>query len=336
MARPAYTLHLTTQGERAVTPEIDERCAATTNERPQPTPAEAASRNWTPDAGTWDAIRQHGAQRTAFVSFASAHSRGRVGIRISKDPVGAPIFYRDVPLMPEEAEKGVIKPLGSSALPLIAWRLRNVGRERSSRATVARHPTVRQLPFFQWRMARFLAMDLDGPQNDKGLYAIAPIHPQTSIRNEDVIEWGAFREKAAEQSRVGFMSQISPDGRYVVTDRQSRGSYVANFKDYRFLQVFYPTRGILAWYDRDTRRMHTLPGADDPHYVQTSAFWSPDGKYLVFARAEAEMPIHPACGRPNPPTTCTRRGSSTTCTASPSTTDAAGGRKPLPAPRATG
>ena len=28
--------------------------------------------------------------------------------------------------------------------------------------------------------------------------------------------------------------------------------YVSNFKDYRFLQVFYPTRGILAWYSRET------------------------------------------------------------------------------------
>jgi Flp pilus assembly protein TadD len=62
---------------------------------------------------------------------------------------------------------------------------------------------------------------------------------------------------------------------------------VANFKDYRFLQVFYPTRGILGWYSRATGQMEALPGADDPRYVQTNAVWSPDGRYLVFARAEA-------------------------------------------------
>ena len=66
--------------------------------------------------------------------------------------------------------------------------------------------------------------------------------------------------------------------------------YVANFKDYRFLQVFYPTRGILAWYNRATGDLQPLPGADDPRYVQTDAVWSPDGKYLVFARAEAREP----------------------------------------------
>jgi tetratricopeptide (TPR) repeat protein len=106
------------------------------------------------------------------------------------------------------------------------------------------------------------------------------------------------------QSRVGFMSQVSPDGRYVLTTfagrDQSIGSsyFVTNFKDYRFLQVFYPTRGILAWYSREIGRREPLPGADDPRYVQTDGVWSPDGKYIVFARAEAKEP-HPE-GIPQP------------------------------------
>lgn len=90
------------------------------------------------------------------------------------------------------------------------------------------------------------------------------------------------------------MSQVSPDGRYVMTTIKPPGTknadfyYVANFTDYRFLQVFYPTRGILAWYDRTAKTLRPLPGADDPKYVQASAVWSPDGKYLVFARAEGK------------------------------------------------
>ena len=95
------------------------------------------------------------------------------------------------------------------------------------------------------------------------------------------------------------MSQVSPDGKYVVTtvntaDRAPQTNYyVVNFKDYRFLQVFYPTRGILAWYSRETGRREPLPGADDPRYVQTDGVWSPDGSYLVFARAEAKEPYPP-------------------------------------------
>jgi len=93
------------------------------------------------------------------------------------------------------------------------------------------------------------------------------------------------------------MSQVSPDGRYVLTmlrdqKAQLANSYfVVNFADYRFLQVFYPTRGILAWYDRTTGTKQPLPGADDPRYVHTDAVWSPDGRFVVFARAEARDPI---------------------------------------------
>jgi hypothetical protein len=36
-----------------------------------------------------------------------------------------------------------------------------------------------------------------------------------------------------------------------------------------------------------------LPGADDEHFVQTNAVWSPDGKFVVFARAEARPPESP-------------------------------------------
>jgi Tol biopolymer transport system component len=42
-----------------------------------------------------------------------------------------------------------------------------------------------------------------------------------------------------------------------------------------------------------TKERHLLPGADDPRYVQTDAVWSPDGKYLVFARAKAMDPYPP-------------------------------------------
>jgi tetratricopeptide (TPR) repeat protein len=66
-----------------------------------------------------------------------------------------------------------------------------------------------------------------------------------------------------------------------------RNYYVANFMDYRFLQVFYPTRGVLAWYSNESGHLKYLPGADDTRYVHANAVWSPSGTYLVFARAQA-------------------------------------------------
>jgi Flp pilus assembly protein TadD len=173
------------------------------------------------------------------------------------------------------------------------------------------------------RDGKTLGLDLDGPRNDKGLYALVPVSKNMTIRNQDVIRWSAFQVNPEARSsdpavkRFGFMSQVSPDGRYVITSigpsntGNTHGKeipvfaagildrlYSTNYPDFRFLQVFYPTRGILAYYDREEQKMRPLPGADDPQYVQTSAFWSPDGKYLIFSRAAARDP-YPS-GAPTP------------------------------------
>ena len=283
------------RGERMRVGEIDPLCIGETNEPPNLTAQQAVTHTWIPDARIWTVIKENSRERPATVSITGFRdrdltqpvSRGQFTLRTSKDPVGAPIFYRDVPLMPSETEKGVIKPLAASALPLVKWRLRYVG-ESSSRVLLEGLHTCANCHSFS-RDGKTLGMDLDGPQNDKGLYAIASIAPRVSIRNEDVISWEAFRDKSSKDMRIGFMSQISPDGQYVATT-VNVAFYAANFKDYRFLQVFYPTRGVLAFYHRASGRVQTLPGAADPRYVHTDAVWSPDGKYLVFARAEAKDP----------------------------------------------
>jgi tetratricopeptide (TPR) repeat protein len=310
----AAGLRATSSGERLPIGKIDPRCVADTNEPPRLTPQQAEAHSWKPDAATWDAIKKRSVERAATVTFTGFEggnptrvvSRGSVTIRTSRDPVGAPIFFRDVPLMPSETEKGVIKPLASEAVRLIAWRLRNVG-EPNSRLLLDGMPTCANCHSFSLD-GKTLGMDLDGPQNNKGMYALASISPSMSIRNQNVIEWSAARGRLEGKTRVGFMSQVAPDGRYVVTTVNSTALekassdtpgwakeppsiyYVANFTDYRFLQVFFPARGILAWYSRATGMLHPLPGADDPRYVQAGAVWSPDGKYLVFARALAKEP----------------------------------------------
>jgi tetratricopeptide (TPR) repeat protein len=296
------------QIERMRIGEIDPRCVSPANEPPKLTPQQAAAHTWKPDPATWAAIKKQSAAGAATVTisgFASANasspiSRGQMRMHTSLDPVGAPIFYRDVPLIPSETEKGVIKPLAQSNVPLIAWRLRNVAETRSRVMLEDMHTCANCHSFS--RDGKTLGMDLDGPQNDKGLYTLVAVQPKMTIRNEDVISWTSFRGEFGSQLREGFMSQVSPDGRRVVTTIKPPGGngsqlyYLANFKDYRFLQVFYPTRGILVWYDRATRKLQPLPGADDPRYVHANAVWSPDGKYLVFARAEAKDPF-PANGK---------------------------------------
>jgi len=295
-------IHAKSAGEHLRIGEIDPRCVSSTNELPKLTPQQAAARTWIPDVATWEAIKRHSTEHPATITITGFWdeyldhpvSRGAVVIQTSKDPVGAPIFFRDVPLMPSELQKGVIKPLAPSNLPLIAWRLRNIAEPRSRLLLTGMHTCANCHSFS--RDGKTLGMDLDGPANDKGLYALVSIKPEMAIRNQDVISWSSLREDIVSPSRIGFMSQVSPDGKYVLTmirglEKEIPNSYyVVNFKDYHFLQVFYPTRGILAWYDRATGRRQALPGADDPRYVQTDGVWSPDGKYVVFARAEAKEP----------------------------------------------
>ena len=300
------------RGQRPRIGEIDPRCVAVNNELPKLTPQEAASWTWKPDAATWAAIKKRSVNHPATVTITGFPgelatqplSRGSVTIQTSRDPVGAPIFYRDVPLMPAETEQGIIKPLDQAKLPLIAWRLRNVGESRN-RLLLTGMYTCANCHSFSLD-GKTLGMDLDGPKNDKGMYTLVPIRQQMSIGTKDVIEWKTAVGKLTGESRLAFMSQVSPDGQYVVTmiygsDPRQKGSlnnfYTANFKDYRFLQVFYPTRGILAWYSRATGKLQPLPGADDPRYVHTNAVWTPDGQYLVFARAEARDAYQPG-GKP--------------------------------------
>ncbi|HKM80906.1 MAG TPA: tetratricopeptide repeat protein [Candidatus Acidoferrum sp.] len=298
----AAGIHTRSAGERLRIGEIDQRCVSASNEPPKLTPQQAAARTWIPDTATWEAIKKHSKEHPATITITGFHddhlerpiSLGKVVMQTSMDQVGAPIFYRDVPLIPSELEEGVIKPLAQADLPLLSWRLRNIAEPRSRLLLTGLHTCANCHSFS--RDGKTLGMDLDGPANDKGLYVLASIKPEMSIRNQDVISWSSLRDETSSPSRIGFMSQVSPDGKYVLTmlrsleKRLAESYYVVNFKDYRFLQVFYPTRGVLAWYNRATGRRQTLPGADDPRYVQTDGVWSPDGKYVVFARAEARQP----------------------------------------------
>ena len=283
------------------------------------TPEQAATRTWKPDAATWAKIKRGSVNSPATITISGYAddsstfpvSRGTVTFSTSRDPVGAPIFYRDVPLMTVlHTEKGSIQPLPTSAFPLIKWRVRDIAQPQSRVAMESLH-TCANCHSFSFD-GKTMGLDVDGPRNDKGLYALVPVAKYMAIRNQNVIRWSSFQEDLGEKSsepalkRFGFMSQVSPDGRYVVTSigppalgnthqNENPGFapglsdrlFSTNYDHLGFNQVFYPTRGILAWYDRKEKKLRPLPGADDPRFVQTSAFWSPDGKYLIFSRAEA-------------------------------------------------
>jgi tetratricopeptide (TPR) repeat protein len=274
---------------------------------PTLTPEEQQMHTWRPDAKLWNEIKKRsvGLRATVTVSgFENENAKQPVSsasatFETSRDPVDAPIFYRDVPLIPPQEgteQRGIIKPLPDSVLPKIRWELRNINELRS-RIMMTNLPTCGNCHSFS-RDGKTMGIDVDGPANDKGLYAMVPLKKITTISNDYLVRWSAFSEQGG-QKRFGFMSQVSPDGKYVVNSidvPRAKGMRVVDrlyngfYPYYGFGQVFYPTRGVLAWYSRETGKLQTLPGADDPNSVQTSAFWSPDGKWLVFSRAAARDP----------------------------------------------
>ncbi|HVN06013.1 MAG TPA: hypothetical protein VMT86_16440, partial [Bryobacteraceae bacterium] len=161
-------LRMQSAGERMQPGEIDPRCVGAVP--PKLTPEEAVAHTWNPDARTWATIKTRPANGSATITITGLTdrgqtvSRGSVSIETSKDPVGAPIFYRDVPLIPSPTVKGVIKPLPSFAIGLIAWRLRNVS-ETSSRKLMDGLPTCVNCHSFALD-GKTLGLDVDGPQND--------------------------------------------------------------------------------------------------------------------------------------------------------------------------
>jgi hypothetical protein len=175
---------------------------------PTLTPQQQADHIWKPDPKTWAEIKKHSVEEPATVTFSGFRSenagepvsQGQLRIQTSTDPVGAPIFYRDVPLIPtppEQGERGVIKPLPDSVLPKIKWRLRYVsGTEKKvvmeGLSTCANCHSIA-------RDGKTLGIDVDGPQNDKGLYGLIPIHKVSSISNDYIIRWSAFSDKLAQK-----------------------------------------------------------------------------------------------------------------------------------------
>jgi len=288
---PSYHLEVTAGGRSLARldlpaqplrlPDIDPRAVAETNRPPQ---VDATLRSYRPAPALWAEIKRLSLDEPAVVTLSAAGETATLRVRTSRDPVGAPIFYRDVPLMPTEVEKGVIKPIVPSAVPLVAWRLRDVARPES-RLLMDGLPTCANCHSFSADGAA-IGLDVDGPQNDKGMYAIADLAPDARIETRDVFTWNDFAGKPEGHRTLGFIAQLSPDGTTAVTT-VNEDVFVDNFKDYRFLQVFYPTRGILAWRARSSPRIRALSGADNPAFVQAAAFWTPDGRELIFSRALA-------------------------------------------------
>lgn len=237
---------------------------------------------WTPSDEQWATIKRRSLGTTAAMTILSVQRRaqdtilseGRVSFSTSRDEVGAPLFYREVNLPFIDAVKDPSH---------IRWRFGEISSKEPPPVVLENLPVCGNCHSFAADGA-ILGMDVDYA-NDHGSYAIAPVARQMTLDGGKIITWSDYRRDDRTPT-FGLLSQVSPDGRYVVSTVKDRSVFVPR-EDPAFSQLFFPIRGILVVYDRETKEFRALPGADDPELVQSNPVWSPDGKHIVFARSKA-------------------------------------------------
>jgi hypothetical protein len=239
-------------------------------------------RQWRPSKEAWETIKKRSIEKRVGVTIRgfisekprTVVSEGTVEFGTSKDPVAAPIFYREVNLPFEEAVKDPTN---------IQWRFGTVASDNPPRIVLRKLPVCGNCHSFS-KDGRTIGLEVDSG-NDKGAYAVMPIVQDILLDRTKIISWSSYKKEEKDPT-FGLLCQVSPDGRYVVGTVKDQALAVYR-PDLMFSQLFFLIKGIIAIYDRQARTFTALPGADDRRFVQTNATWSPDGNYLVYPRSKA-------------------------------------------------
>ena len=240
--------------------------------------------SWKPAPEVWESIKLKANYGNVIVTILGINSKQQVKIvskaifsfRISSDKVEAPIFYREVNLPFIDAFKDTTN---------IFWRLGKVSSHslpphvlKNVRVCIGCHSFSAN--------GKYFGQDVDY-NGDKSSYAIAKVAPETVIDKNNIISWSKYNKSTL--ATLSLFPKISPNGKYAIATAKELILFVP-FDDLTISQTFYPVRGILIVYDRLKETFNALKGADDERFVQTNVEWSPDGKYIVFARSKAYHP----------------------------------------------
>ena len=243
---------------------------------------ECQTQQWTPSEDQWATIQRRSLSSRAEVTVLGVRrarqsriaASARISISTSPDEVGAPIFYREVILPFRDAVNDPSQ---------IRWRFGDVSSRQPPTVVLKNLPVCGNCHSFS-ADGKLLGMDVDYA-SDKGSYAILPVGREMVLEPDKIITWSDYRREDGEIT-LGLLSQVSPDGKYVASTVKDDSVFLPT-PDLAFSQLFFPIKGILAIYSRDDETFEALPGADDPQYVQSNPAWSPDGKWIVFARSKA-------------------------------------------------
>ena len=236
--------------------------------------------SWTPEESAWDSIKQLSDYDNIYFSVKKAGDFGygeEIFFKISQDTVGAPILYRQMPIPSLLAERN---------LDSMNYMLINIGSKNPPHEAMKGFPVCGNCHSFT-ADGSTIALDLDAGRRDKGGYFISEIEDTILFNIKNYLSWSEIEKRRT----FGLFSKISPDGRYVVTtvkDRVVFYNYPANsVENVVYSQLFFPVNGNLAIYDRQTKTLKELPGANLEEFVQSNAIWDPDGKSIIFSRADA-------------------------------------------------
>ncbi|RIJ46338.1 tetratricopeptide repeat protein [Maribellus luteus] len=235
---------------------------------------------WKASPEEWEALKIRSANKVITLRIAGLSdtinqqtvSQTQVNFSFSVDSVAAPIFYRSVPLPFKHAREHLNE---------IEWKLGYVDSEEKPYTVIENLPVCGNCHSFS-ADGSTIAMDVDA-RDEKGAYAIANFSEDTELGSEDIINWADFQNG---EFTYGLLSALSPDGRYAISTLKDAEIFV-DVDNFEYSQLFFPIKGILAWYDRNTKKMAELPGASDTIWVNSNPTWSPDGKYIYFSRARA-------------------------------------------------
>jgi tetratricopeptide (TPR) repeat protein len=251
----------------------------------------ASDRQWAPLPAQWEAIKRRCLEHKATLTVVGVRraepkkvlAAASIAISTSSDAVGAPIFYREVNLPFIDAVKDPSQ---------IRWRFGAISSPDQPPVVLEKLPVCGNCHSFS-ADGKTLAMDVDYA-NNKGSYVITRVAREMVLATSDIITWNDYRKEDGERT-FGLLSQVSPDGRHVVSTVKDRSVFVPK-PGLDFSQLFFPIKGILAVHDRQSGTFRALRGADDPRFVQSNPTWSPDGKQIVFARAAAYSLKHTVGG----------------------------------------
>ena len=174
----------------------------------------SVKQQWTPTPQDWEYIQRNSVAQPVHITVRGMNAQlqksplsvGQTSFSTSQDEVGAPIFYREVNLPFREAVRDPSKH--------IRWRYGLVSSHEQPPVVLENLPACGNCHSFS-ADGSVLGMDVDYA-NDKGSYAISEVEEEIVLDNDRIISWSEYRGED-EKKTFGLLSQVSPDGRYVVS-----------------------------------------------------------------------------------------------------------------------